>query len=194
MNKLTKFLATVVLSVGLMFGSVASIYSNKTMDAVIGYTVIKEFVSDEERSKTFFIRENRNPRTGFIAKSFTESENTTKHDKFKLTWIDHYLHWHYADAKHESAYVASVAKDYQSFVSPDSRGYIFMKVADFDLDGVADYWDRRYYLIMQDDVVMMPDFPEGFVDKNWYVITQQEANEFLKREMKFWVKIAGNEV
>ncbi len=95
MKKLIRFIATAVLTVGLLFGSATALHSNDT-DVVIDYTILKEFIADWDRSEKFIIDDYYNPQNGLTVRSVANHENTTPHDNYEWTWIDHYMHWEYA--------------------------------------------------------------------------------------------------
>ena len=192
MKKLTKFITTAIISLSLIFGGVTGIQGN-TKDVVIDYLIIKEFMADEKRSNKFLWDDSYNPNMGLTTRTLANKENTTSHDHFEWTWINHFVHWTYNSPDFDNAMVTYVAKDYATFISPDSRGFVLMKVIDFDRDGISDYAERRWIPVMQNDTVMMPDYPKGFVNLDWYQPTQEEAEEFIKREMAYWVKVSAKE-
>jgi hypothetical protein len=195
MNKLIKFIATAILTIGLFIGSGASTLHSNDNNVVMNYTILTEFVANEERSQKYTAGEWYSQMDGMTTKHLTLEENTTGHNNFDWRWINHIMYWIYVAPNHDMAYVVFVAKDYQEFVSPDSRGFVLMRVIDYDMDGKADYSDRRWIPVMQNEVIMMPDFPEGLINLDWYRPTQEEADEFLQRETKFWIKTAsGSEV
>lgn len=192
MKKLLRFLAATVLTLGLVFSNATTLHSSDT-DVVMDYTVIKEFIADEDRRSEFLYGNRYNPNNGLTTTSLVSHENRTAHEHFEWVWTDHYMHWQYVAPDIGSAFVTFATKEYQTFVSPDSRGFTVTKVVDFDRDGKVDYSERKFVLVMQDNVVMMPDYPKGFRNLDWLTISQEEADQILQKEMRYWVKMAGKE-
>jgi hypothetical protein len=192
MNKLIKFIATAIITIGLFVGSGAStLYSNEK-NVVIDYTILTEFVANEERSQKYTAGEWLDSKK-MTVKHLTSRENTAPHNNFDWSWINHIMYWTYVAPNHDMGWAVFVAKDYQEFISPDSRGFVVMRVIDYDKDGKSDYSDRQWVPVMQNEVIIMPDYPEGLINVEWYQPTQEEADKFLQREMKHWVKMAGKE-
>lgn len=192
MNILTKLITTAILTVALVLGGATGIRSNDT-DIDMDYAIIKELVGSK-RSDKFLWDDSYNPNNNLTTRSLANKENTASHSNFDWTWINHYLHYSYEKPNFGRAAIEFLAKEYQEFVSTDSRGFTVMRVIDYDRDGRADYKHRRFVMIMQNNLVIMPDYPEGYINTEWYTPTQEEADAFLKREMKYWISMAGSEV
>lgn len=192
MNLLTKLITTAILTLALVLGGATGIRSNDT-DIDMDYAIIKELVASK-RSDKFLWDDSYNPNNNLTTRSLANKENTAVHSNFDWTWIDHYIHYSYEKPNFDRARVEFTAKEYQEFVSTDSRGFMVMRVIDYDRDGRADYKHRRFIMVMQNDLVIMPDYPEGYINTEWYKPTQEEADAFLKREMKYWISLAGPEV
>lgn len=191
MKILTKLITTVVITLSLLLGGATGIQSNDK-NVVMDYIIIKEFVASE-RSDKFLWTEHYNPNTGVTTRSLADEENKSSHTNFKWKYSHHFVHWSYNSPDFDNSFVEFIEKDYQEFISPDSRGFVVMKVVDFDKDGRADFAQRSWTPVMQDEVVMIPSYPKGLINLDWYTPTQEEADEFLQKEMKYWAKMAGKE-
>jgi hypothetical protein len=78
-------------------------------------------------------------------------------------------------------------KEYQEFVSPDSRGFVLWTLFDYDMDGELDSVERRFIVVMQDRVLMMPEYPAGYINTEWYSVPREEAEKRFDREVNYWL-------
>jgi hypothetical protein len=117
-----------------------------------------------------------------------QKQNLSDHDHF-----DWRYDWHYVtaycneDDSFPGCYLRFQVKEYQEFTSPDSRGYVFWTFWDYDLDGDLDNFERTYHMVMQDNVIIMPEYPEGYINGKWYVPEHEEADKRFKEEVSYWL-------
>lgn len=119
-------------------------------------------------------------------KTLISQENLTDHDHFDWRLDVHYVTLFCAE---ENCSLKFQVKEYQEFVSPDSRGYVLWTLYDYDVDGKVDSAKRRFIVVMQDKVVMMVDYPEGFVDMQWYKPSKEEKQERFEKVINHWMSI-----
>lgn len=136
--------------------------------------------------KSHLISKEVYPRTDIIMYVYRISENKAAHDYFDWRWDLHYLVSYHNPDTNEIIGWSFSREEYQDFVSPDSRGYIEYTVFDYDKDGIPDGYHKSYTLVMQDNTIMMPEWPEGYVDSEWGKMTQEEMQIILDEELWFW--------
>ena len=146
-------------------------------------SLIKEFVLSP-LSKDLIYKEGKLSRMPLTFKTLRSKENLTKHDHFDWRYDVHYVTLYGED---ETCFLRFQVKVYQEFVSPDSRGFVMWTFVDRDMDGKFDFVERRYNLIMQDRVVMMPEYPEGYINAEWHTVSKEEAQKLLDHEVNYWL-------
>ncbi len=192
MGRLKSLLTIVALTVGLVLGSISPI-GGEEFDTQTKYMMVKRFVQDDYLND-FLIYDKYNSMTGHSYKFYVGKENTADHNYFDWTWTVHLLTWTYPGVNDKTpGWFQLEAKDYQEFVTADSRGVLVTKIVDKNMDGVVDEYRRDYYVVMQGNTIMMPDYPKGYVNPDWNTLTEAEQNRFLQRELNFWIKVAGKE-
>lgn len=150
---------------------------------------IKEFILSSP-SNGFDDNFGPHPNSPLTSKTLTSEENRTKHEHFKWRY-DIHLVTLFSGKSH--SYLQFQVKEYQEFVSNDSRGFILWTFFDYDMDGEFDLVRRTYHLVMQNSVIMMPEYPQGFVSKNWYDVPTKEACNRFDREVDYWLELAKDE-
>jgi len=120
-------------------------------------------------------------------------ENTAVQDRFDWTWTIHVLRIkHYSLRGTISLEI--LAKDYQDFVSPNSRGFTEWGLTDDDLDGKVDFAFRDYSVVacIDDDCtsnhILFVDYPKGFRNMDWYTPSEEEREERYNKEINYWMK------
>ncbi len=43
---------------------------------------------------------------------------------------------------------------------------------------------------MQDSVLMTPEYPQGFIRRDWYDVPAKEAKKRFDREVNYWLELA----
>jgi hypothetical protein len=136
----------------------------------------------------------RYPRSTFSSKTLTSKENRAEHEHFRWRYDIHLVTLYREET---DWYLQFQVKEYQEFVSKDSRGFILWTFLDYDMDGEFDSVSRSYHLVMQNRVFMMPEYPQGFISRDWYDVSSKEAEKKFDREVNYWVERAsiniGNE-
>lgn len=151
--------------------------------------VIREFVLSSP-SNGFVDSAGQNPHSPFTSKTLASEENRSKHEHFKWRYDIHIVTLFSGEIY---SYLQFQVKEYQEFVSKDSRGFILWTFIDYDMDGEFDLVVRTYHLVMQDNIIMMPEYPEGFVSKDWYDVSTKEAGERFDREVDYWLELVKSE-
>ena len=191
MGKLKSLFTIAVLTVGLVLGSISPI-GGQEFDTQTKYAMVKDFVQDD-RSNKFLVYDRYSSTTGNSYKYFIAKENTADHNYFDWKWTIHFLSWIYLGLDENGpGWFQLEAKDYQEFVTEDSRGVLVTRIIDKNMDGIVDEYKREFYIV-HGNTITMPFYPEGYVNPDWNILTQEEMNEFLQRELNYWIKVAGKE-
>lgn len=152
-------------------------------------SVIREFILSSP-SNGFVESAGENPQSPFTSKTLAREENRSKHEYFKWRYDIHFVTLFSGEI---DSYLQFQVKEYQEFLSNDSRGFILWTFFDYDMDGEFDLVMRTYNLVMQDHVIMIPEYPQGFVSKDWYDIPTKEAGNKFDREVNYWLDLAKDE-
>lgn len=179
-----------VISIGLVLGTITPTSSNK-LTTDIKYEVVKEFIRHGD-SHQYMVLNSYNSMTGNSSQMYRNEENTAVQTDFPWTWTIHFMIWAYPglDVNGEG-WLTLTAKDYQEFVTANSKGVLVTKVTDFNMDGVVDDYSREYYIVINGDNIIMPHYPEGFFNEDWFTPSQEELDQMLQRELDYWMKMAG---
>jgi hypothetical protein len=119
-------------------------------------------------------------------KTLHRKENLANHDHFDWVWDDHYVTLY---CEGERCFLRFQVKVYQEFVSPDSRGFVVWTIVDLDMDGEFNSARRDHELVMQNKVMMMPEFPEGYINTGWYKPSKEKAQARFEHEINYWVSL-----
>lgn len=49
-------------------------------------------------------------------------------------------------------------------------------------------------MVMQDRVLMMPEYPEDYINTEWYSVPREEAEKRFDREVNYWLGLVKNEI
>jgi len=126
---------------------------------------------------------------------FWSKENTADHDYFDWSWTIHMLKINRYLA-YNITELETIPKDYQDFVSIRSRGFTQWILADIDLDGKVDFGSRDFSIVSCNDEeegctnnhIIMPSYPEGFIDVDWYTPSEKESQKRYDNEIGYWTK------
>jgi hypothetical protein len=174
-----KFLIVIGLIIALVAGwGRVSISANKG-----SVTLIKDYILSPF-SKSLVNDDGQFPFLPLAYKTLASHENLANHNNFDWRYDMHFVTLYSGEV---NSYLRFQVKEYQEFVSPDSRGFILWTFYDYDMDGELDSVDRKYYLIMQNRVFMMPDYPPGYINKDWYNVPKEEAEKRFQREVNYWL-------
>ena len=177
-----KFLFVAGLIIVLLAG-----WSGVSMgDSKDSLLVIREFILSSP-SNGLADNAGRYPHSTSTSKTITSEENRAEHEHFKWRY-DIHLVTLYGGKAH--SYLQFQVKEYQEFVSKDSRGFILWTFFDYDMDGKFDSVKRSYHLVMQDSVLMTPEYPQGFIRRDWYDVPAKEAKKRFDREVNYWLELA----
>lgn len=124
------------------------------------------------------------PHTPVTYKTLSSTENLTNHDNFDWRYDMHYVTLYCGET---NCFLRFQVKAYQEFVSPDSRGFVLWTLFDYDMDGEVDSVERRFILVMQDRVLMMPEYPPDYINSEWYSVAREESQKRFEREINFWL-------
>uniref|UniRef100_A0A6M3K401 Uncharacterized protein n=1 Tax=viral metagenome TaxID=1070528 RepID=A0A6M3K401_9ZZZZ len=149
--------------------------------------ICKYIMSDS--SKEYVVRDEINPNIKYGFKTILSDENLTKHSAFKWKWTIHVACYEYVMNMKDKGIISFTIKEYQSFVSPDSRGYVLWRLIDFNRDGVVDKYNREYRIVGPDDIHILPNYPEGFVNNDFCSPTQKESQKRFDKEIEYWMGI-----
>ena len=192
-SKFRNLIIVAIVSIGLVLASVIPINCSK-LTTDIKYEIVKEFIRRGDSGKYMTI-DSYNSMTGNSSQVFRNEENTANQTDFPLSWIVHFMGWTYPGLNVDNkGWLTLTAKDYQEFVTANSKGVVITKVTDFNMDGIVDKYSCEYYIVINGNNIIMPAYPKGFVDPNWEIPSEDELNRFLQRELDYWMKMAGKNV
>ena len=149
-------------------------------------SLIKEFILSPH-SKGLVNEDGQHPSLPFTFKTLACEENRAKHDHFKWRYDRHYVTLYRGETHF---FLQFQVKEYQEFISPDSRGFVLWTFFDYEMDGKFDSVKRSYYLVMQERVVMMPEYPAGYINTQWYEVPKKQAEKRFKKELNYWLGVA----
>lgn len=174
-----KFLIVAGLIIALVAGwNTLSMSSNQNSLLLIKEYILSPF------SKDLVNDDGQVPSTPVTYKTLYSEENLANHDHFDWRYDMHYVTL-YCEEIH--CFLRFQVKEYQEFVSPDSRGFVLWTLFDYDMDGEFDSVERRFIVVMQDRVLMMPEYPEGYINTEWYSVPREEAEKRFDREVNYWL-------
>ena len=192
MGELRSLLTVAIVSIGLVFGSITPT-SGSELTTDIKYEVVKEYIRHGD-SDRHMVLDSYNSMTGNSSQMFRNEENTAVQTDFPWSWTIHFMIWTYPGLDtNNKGWLTLTAKDYQEFVTANSKGVMITKVTDFNMDGIVDKYSREYYIVINGNNIIMPAFPKGYVNPNWKTPSEEELNQFLQRELDYWMKLAGKE-
>lgn len=193
MSRLKRFLTSAIIATVLCLAP-TQVTSTEDLSAEAKYAIIKNYIKQPESHK-YLQLDSYESTTAVSTMTYVAEEDLTGHNHFKWTWTLHFLVYKFygLDESNGTAWVEFSAKEYQEFVTADSRGFVVIHVVDYDLDGHVDAYTRDFYLVMQNDAIMLPKYPEGLINPDWYHPSQEELDEILQKELNYWVKMAGKE-
>ena len=186
MGKLRSLLTVAIVSIGLVFGSITPT-SGSELTTDIKYEVVKEYIRHGD-SDRHMVLDSYNSMTGNSSQMFRNEENTAVQTDFPWSWTIHFMIWTYPGLDtNNKGWLTLTAKDYQEFVTANSKGVMITKVTDFNMDGIVDKYSREYYIVINGNNIIMPAFPKGYVNPNWKTPSEEELNQFLQREVDYWM-------
>lgn len=124
--------------------------------------------------------------TPLAFKTLTRKENLTGHGHFDWRYDNHFVTLY---SEEERYFLEFRVKEYQEFISPDSRGFVLWKFYDYDMDGKFDTVKRDYYLLIQNNIVITPEYPRGFVNASWFYPSKRKSNKRFEEEVNYWLNL-----
>lgn len=175
MNLFT-LLSRLIISILIILFLAMPLQSGTKIDAV--YDAIKEHPQT---------RVVKSPEFGPEAFVFVLSaeEDITKF-KYKWRWETHTVRVVVGPDGSKLA-VEFVKKRHQKFATP-GRGYEQIIVLDINADGKVDRARRYYTIVGEDNIIISPIMPKGFVNSDWYKVSEEEAQKTYEEEMNYWIK------
>lgn len=125
---------------------------------------------------------------------YIEAEhNTARHDYFKLYWT--YYFFQISETEFGPTIELTV-KRYRNFCDGvGGRGLEIYAVQDVGADSNPDAWIKDYYISAVRDnthYFLCPQFPDGFVNVNWYKFTKEEAIEKYQEVVSYFLNLLHN--
>ena len=121
-------------------------------------------------------------------------ENTAEHNKFDWRWTSHILKINYFPS-YNITELEVIVRYYKDFITTKSRGFEQWILVDYGIDGVIDTIKRDYSILGCNDdkcksnYLILPEYPEKFVNKDWYNPSEKDANKIYNNELNYWSKI-----
>ena len=119
-------------------------------------------------------------------KTLTTKEDLTQHGNFEWRYNSHFVTLY---SRGGSYFLEFRVKEFQEFISPDSRGVVHWKFSDYDMDGECDVVKRNYFLVMQNDILMAPEYPKGYLNPRWSHPPRRESNKRFEKEVDYWLNL-----
>lgn len=113
-------------------------------------------------------------------------ENTGNHNNFETTFKKHYA----LIEKHPGGETFKlIVRDYQNYYTiHDARGFILIILADYDRDGKVDQWRKDYVILLDDHFILIPHYPSGLINTDWYKMSREEAQKIFDEELKYMLE------
>ena len=54
-----------------------------------------------------------------------------------------------------------------------------------EMDGECDVVKRNYFLVMQSDILMAPEYPKGYLNPGWLHPPRKESNKRFEKEVDY---------
>lgn len=130
-------------------------------------------------------------------------KNTALHDNFKWNWSVYNFAFQtkeYLPGKYMDIVQASV-RYYKESGDAFSRTFECVATKDVLGDGVLDFWLRTFEITVNPDrddedplyYFLSPRYPEGFVNKQFYQLTRDQATEVQQEIVTYFLKLLGEE-
>jgi hypothetical protein len=116
-------------------------------------------------------------------------ENTGQHDKFETTFKKHYA----IVDKHPAGfgYLTLIVRDYQDYYTiHDAQGFILVILVDYNKDGIVDDWRKDYLILLDGDYFLIPNYPPGYLNHDWFKMSREEAQKIFDEELNFMLNNA----
>lgn len=118
-----------------------------------------------------------------------EAEEVILHPDWKYLWNRHITALF--PGSDGEAFQFSIKK-YKRCATAGTKRFIYIIVQDMDKDGIVDVWNKSFFII-QDDNIICPEYPKGFVNKDWDDMTKKEAQQFFDEELSYWIDLINME-
>ncbi len=133
-----------------------------------------------------------------IYRTVSKEEDISKFD-WKYRWNIHAL---YASIDVVDGFeiptndLTSTVRYYKDLVSPHGRNFVEYTFKDYDSDGTLESAKRDFRLSQTDEdgddaffYFMFPDYPKGFVNKDWFTPSPELAQEKYDKEIDYWQEV-----
>lgn len=114
-------------------------------------------------------------------------ENTGPHDYFETTFKKHYA----VIERHPAGFemFTIIVRDYKDFYTThDAQGFILVILVDFNRDGVVDKWRKDYVILLDGSMILMPHYPPGYINQDWYKMNREEAQKIFDEELNYMLE------
>jgi len=194
-----KILKILLLSVvlTLLFYSSSTSVEKSTIDSIISYANNVE-QGEYNNFEVYKIMNTLLDGTKVETTLLRSKENTSKHNYFDWKWTLHVLKvFSYPTYTYSTSELEIISRDYQDFATIRSRGFEEWGLTDINVDGKVDFVYREYMIVICDDDeedcannhIIMPYYPKGFINKNWYSPSKEESQKRYDKEVDYWTKI-----
>jgi len=114
-------------------------------------------------------------------------ENTGLHDSFETTFKKHYAIIERHPAGFEMFTI--VVRDYQDYYTiHDAQGFIVVILADYNKDGKVDAWRKDYMILLDKDYFLIPSYPPGYLNMDWFKMSEEEAQKIYDEELNYMLE------
>jgi len=118
-----------------------------------------------------------------------EAEEVILHPDWKYLWNRHIANLF--PGPDGEAFQLSIKK-YKYCATKGTERFIYITTQDLDKDGIVDVWSKSFF-ILQDNAIVYPEYPDGFINKDWRIMTKEEAQQFFDEELSYWINLINKE-
>lgn len=114
-------------------------------------------------------------------------ENTGQHDHFETTFKKHYA----VVERHPAGFemFSLIVRDYQDFYTiHEAQGFILVILVDYDKDGIVDDWRKDYLILLDKSYFLIPNYPPGIINYDWFKMSREEAQKIYDDELNFMLE------
>jgi hypothetical protein len=177
-----KYLLTLALLLLFITPSFASPITDKITQLIQCY--------ESQELQPYYWSKFQYPGTDVQVLIYHDKENTALHSNFDWKWSIHEMGV-FTDPSIKERLLIFARDDYQEFISPDSRGFETMVIKITEDGQLFEEPYKSYTLTMQDHIIMLPDYPIGYINREWNKVSPEEQQEFINHELDYWLEVCN---
>jgi len=111
---------------------------------------------------------------------------------FRWRWNEHCMAVAFSETAGYSRWVSFSLGACKEHVTPSYQRVRWV-LHDYNGDGVVDKWLRDYEIYTEQGIGVSPNYPDGFVDTEWWTPSREEAQRIFDQCANYWLSRAGRE-